>query len=112
MLPRRWRLLPFLQWAFLNEPFKSTRSGGRHVISEFDFPLPGDIRQGIKGFLAAQSCQQARVQICSRCGRKMEFTEATFWMDGEDERFTIRVPVCRCTVEQGPRRNDLGPCEA
>jgi hypothetical protein len=75
-------------------------------------PSRENIRQGIKGFLAAQSCQQARVQICSRCGRKMEFTEATFWMDGEDERFTIRVPVCRCTVEQGPRRNDLGPCEA
>jgi hypothetical protein len=88
---------------FLQQYFSMSTSHfhGQRTATSFEDSTPedrGDLKRGIKDFLIAESCKPLSTQICPRCGRQMEFTEAVFWVDGEAERFTVRLPLCKCAV--------------
>jgi hypothetical protein len=45
-------------------------------------------------FLIEQSNRVRRERLCSQCGELVVLKEATFWIYGEDEAWTIPIPIC------------------
>ena len=59
----------------------------------------GDLKQAVKDFLCAASCQDTCSEVCPRCGRQMEHMDVVFSLYGGDGAWNVRLPVCGCATK-------------
>ena len=56
--------------------------------------------RSLKAFLRLQSKDRPRATRCADCGSICQHLPARFWLDGDDEMFTIPLPFCpQCNPE-------------
>ncbi len=57
-------------------------------------PKGESLRRPVKQLLQSLSNAQRIASYCVACGSACSHIEALFWLDGDDERFTLWLPVC------------------
>ena len=56
------------------------------------------LHQSFKNFLMAESSRAQKEGTCVRCGAPVQFMDATFWLNGDDSGWNVRIPICSCAA--------------
>jgi hypothetical protein len=69
-------------------------------MSQLVNPEDQELRGFLKQFLDLKSKAKPSAKDCARCGSSYEHFLTQFWLDGDDQTFSIWLPFCpRCNPE-------------
>lgn len=54
------------------------------------------IKQLVKDLLLEVGRTPSAGERCLHCGQPMEYVDTTLWFYGDEDTFSLRLPVCHC----------------